>query len=215
MRVPIDSGYAELLVLHDRPKSGEILCAACGNRFDVDPLRVEWDEGSEKIADFVSARAHVVVREAVLDEIATVCRGWRKGAVEMPDHPNLRRPLAPGRGAKRRVWLPYEGPQLVELVPTLDVEILPQSTVVIDWSCQTCGRIVYKAFNGIERRDSRTFTPRVAGQGLFFENRLLTGAVIFRPKYSGLLLCSDGAREFIQSRGYSNIEFLEVGELVG
>ncbi len=215
IQVPVGSGFAELLVLHDQQPQAPVVCEVCGRRSDSGPLRVEWDQGSDAIADFTFARGHIVIKEQVADQLALRCSGFRKGPVEMPDHPNLHRPSGPRARRKRQVWLPYEGQALCELLVTHEVDMRSESTAVVEHICHACGRIIYAAFNGIERKNSRGRTPRESGKGLFFTAASIEGdAEIFRPRFTGLTLCTTKVKEYIEQQGYTNVEFLEVGELV-
>jgi hypothetical protein len=100
------------------------------------------------------------------------------------------------------------------MVVTSDVPLRPKSTVKIELECRACGRIKYKSFEGIAEKDMDATIPRTPGKGLFFAQKDLQGADFFRPKYTGLILCTDLAKKFIEERQYNNVEFLEVGEIL-
>ena len=210
LQVPVGGGFAELMELDQDPESLE--CDACRWSRPAEPLAAEWDEGSDRIGDFTFAGARIVCKKTVVDELRQRFGGIREGLVEFPDHPNLRRPSRVTKRTPRRVWLPYEGPPLVELIPTVEVPLLPESTALIESRCDECGRVVYASFEGIERKNSRQHVPREAGMGLFFRRSDLRGVNFFRPHSTFLTLCSDGAKQHIRTKRYANIELLEVGD---
>lgn len=208
----MSSGFAEMLQLFAKPSAEEVLCRACGWSRPHEPLTVEWDDGSDKIGDFTSAGARVVATAKVADELLGEFGGARKGSVSMPSHPRLIRPAK--RTRTKRVWLPYDGPPLCELIVTRETALLPQSTAAFTPRCHACGRVEYQSFDGIETQRGDKRTPRTPGMGLFFRGEDLRGDSLFRPPFSGLVLCTSRLKEFVKNRGYSNVEFLEAGELL-
>lgn len=214
LQVPVSLEYAEMLVLYRDPPRDQVACSACEATNWHEPLVVEWDSGSDEIGDFTHARARIVTKAAVADELLQRFHGFTKGRIEMPDHPKLRRPQRITKRTPKRVWLPYSGPELVEFLVSREVPLLPGSSAIIDWVCQQCGRIMYKGFEGLEEKTIRSHVPRKEGKGLYFRGADLCGADFFRPRSTGLTLCTDGARRFMQERAYSNIEFLDVGDIV-
>lgn len=169
------------------------------------PLEVVWDRGSDVVEDFVFGYGFVFAKESVGAEVAGTFGGISLHELEMlPDE----------LGGKPRVALPYQGPPLCELVPTRQVELLPRSTVEIEEQCGQCGRVTYKRFLGLERRSGRLHTPRKPEHGLFFDSVELSGVHIFQPRNTGLFLCDETVKEFVTTQGYSNVEFLQVGELL-
>jgi hypothetical protein len=156
----------------------------------------------------------VVLQSRVADSLLEHFSGFKRGPVEMYDHPNLRVPKRVTRRTAKRVWLPYEGPKLCELVITREVPLHPRSTVEIEFVCEACGRIQYKSFIGVGQKSFGRTIRRKPGKGLFFKKKDLKGADFFKPKYTGWNLCTDRANEFIKEAGYTNIEFLEVGDIL-
>jgi hypothetical protein len=211
----VDAGYAELLVLHRPPSRRIEVCPACGAGTSTGPLRVEWDDGSDRIGDFTHARAHLVVRKDAATALQSRFRGFRLGAIEMPDHPNLRKPTRITKRTPKRVWLPYDGPELCELVVEREVPLLPESTVTVESMCDSCGRPTYSSFDGMEERSGTGRKLREPGKGLLFRATDLQRSDFFRAAFTGLSLCTDAAKTFIESRGFTNIEFLESGDILG
>jgi len=94
------------------------------------------------------------------------------------------------------------------------VDLHPSSTVEVDYTCEACDVVRYKRFFGIEKKNSRCHVPRTPGEGLFFRRSDLGGAGFFKPRHAGFRLCTQQARVFIEEQQYTNVEFMEVGELL-
>lgn len=216
--VLVGNEYAELLNLWiDWPAQ---TCRNCGQAIPpienyVRHIDVEWADGSDVIGDFVFAlMGPIVVKSEIADELLQRFRGFVKGELRMPDHPNLRKPTRVTKRTPKRVWLPYEGPELCYIKITKDVPLLPLSTVNVESICDECGSIVYESFEGIERHDSREHVARTPGKGFFFDEDAVGDSDFFRPEFTGFTLCTDTARQFMLDRGYTNVEFLEVGDII-
>ena len=132
-------------------------CEACGAATvpQTFAIQVEWDDGSDLLGDFVHAGAKIVTRRTIGETLQTRFGGITLGEVAMPDHPNLRRPKRVTKRTPRRIWLPYEGPELCYLDP-VDVDLDPSSTIEIDKHCQECGTIRYRKLNGVEVKTPAT-----------------------------------------------------------
>lgn len=192
------------------------------------PLHLSWDEGSDHIADFTwgPGSAAVLVTDQVLQALSTRFSGFEGASVEMIQDPKLKRPIRPNRRSKRRVWLPYEGPPVQELWITTQVPCdLQRSSLQLTIHCPTCGFRFYQILGG-ERGETKwdrtimrseyTRVPRVPGQGLFVREKDLAGADLFKViERDDHTLCTDRAKDFITEQGFTNVEFFEIGELVG
>ena len=216
LQVPLGNEFAEMRSLHVPPDpAAASQCPACGaRRWNPPPLTVEWEEGSDEVADFVSAVARIVVRVSVADELLARFHGFEKGPVIMSDHPKLHRPARVTKRTRPRVWLPYQGPDLCELLVTRELPLLPESTVTVESMCSACGRVVYGAVEGCEQKNSRSHVCRQPGKGFFFSHALLTTDGFFRPQWMWYILCTGPVKEFIEARGFTNIEFLQAGDAV-
>ncbi len=214
-------------------------CGTCGNWHvrDVPPLIVSWVADSDLIGDFVWGSRHAIVRESVLKAIAERFKGAEAGTVMMRQDPRLRRPKRMTSRNKRRVWLPYEGPSLVELVaPRLVNADESRSTLKDHWICPECGRIFGQVV-GIEYKwadkihDSGEFdrngvllrrpldpvddqaVPREPGAGYLVSSEEMGGFDIVRlHQGGGVILTTELVKRFIEEQGYTNIDFREVGE---
>ena len=89
------------------------------------------------------------------------------------------------------------------------------STVTVERRCDQCGRSVYKRIDGVERRRGPTERiPRESGRGLYFDESVVGSRTIFRPRNTGYLLCTDAVRDFVVEQQWTNVDFLEVGEIL-
>jgi hypothetical protein len=196
-------------------------CPECSSsrQTRVQPLILVWEPGSDQVGDFTwpGFGSEVVAAEAVVAELEASFAGFERGPIEMVDDPDL------VRTRKRRVRLPYEGPALYELWTTAwtsaDVD---RSTIRLDRRCGTCGTEFWEV-DGIERRDSRydagsrqlvrTRVAREPDAGIFVRQDELSGADVFRvSQFPGWVLCTDAVRDLIIEHGFTNVDFLELGE---
>jgi hypothetical protein len=216
MQVPVNDRCACLSNLWiKRRLFGE--CSECGlPQYERPPnhIVVEWDIGSDHVCDFTFAIGPIVLKTEIADELLAHFAGFVKGEVRMIDHPNLRRPKKITKRTAKCVWLPYEGPPLCFMRMVKEVDFHTSSTVEIESNCQKCKKLIYKEFHGIEEKDSVRHVRREPGKGFYFHKHAVNGADFFRPKHTGFTLCTDKAKNFIEKRGYGNIEFLEVGNIV-
>jgi len=215
MKAPVSvSDFAMLLVIEEEMEKlpTRELCDACGASMAPDRLIVEWDDGSDTIGDFTHARGNLVSTERVYKELRREFKRLESRPVVMYDHPNLYRPK--GRTKRRRVWLPYEGPPLRTLDFPHVVDLRPESTVVVDSTCEKCGRVTYEEFVGIEERRGDRHVPRKPGKGLFVSAAQVGDNDFFTVRDTGLKLCTTTVREFVEAQGYTNVEFYEVGNIV-
>jgi hypothetical protein len=187
------------------------------------PLVFEWEAGSDRIGDFVWA----VLRIAVTARVRSVLKERFTGVVYLPvdfrQDPRVKRPTRVTKRTKKRVWLPYEGPPLIELWATAwvqpDMERSSFRVVGID---PGSGEPNYKldgieAFKSrwdpVEHTMSRWREPREPGKGLFIREEALQGASIFRiyPQ-PGRLLCTEAVKDCLEEHEITNVAFLESGE---
>ena len=203
------SEYAELLSIY--VPTVEIECSLCG-RGRLPDLLLEWEDGSDEVGDFTSAGARIVCKESVATLIGRF-KGWEARSIQFNDHPKLHKPA--GGSRVRRIWLPYEGPPLVEVAPTFLVkDPAPETTFAVEQRCEACGVPAYKRFDGVEQWDSRGRRGRSPGKGLFVKESDLRGNDIFGLFGTGLVLATDRVRETIVSEDFSNVAFLEYGQVI-
>ena len=109
----------------------------------------------------------------------------------------------------------------------IDVRILRHVDIDWDRSCiktnEEDGEIIHRIQGGENIEvdvDPDTFEvltqriPRVKCGGIFVNASLLEGHSLFKVnKFPVLNLCTDAVRDFIIAKGYTNIDFFEIGEL--
>ena len=101
---------------------------------------------------------------------------------------------------------------------------MERSSISIRKSCSTCGRVDYEV-TGIAHRDSsinlktgdyRQFLiPRKHNRGVYVHGNDLRGADFFEVvEFPGRVLCTDRAKRFIEEQRFTNVAFLEVGDVI-
>lgn len=227
---PEDSPFAEA---GRRGTWGEVegkpaVCPECTGTNDIriQPLLIEWEPGSSVVGDFSwpGLSDDVAVTEQVANALEAQFRGFERGPVEMVQDPRLKRPSRITKRTKPRVWLPYDGPPLCDLWVTKWVGMdRERSSARLKRKCRTCGE-EYFDLEGVEKREGywdqrrlkhfRILVPRQAGKGLYIRKRELSGADIFRViEFPSPVFCTDRVKHFIQDHEFTNITFLEMGEV--
>lgn len=162
-----------------------VLCPECGTSSSerVPPLIMEWIPGSDTIGDFVCTAIcdGFVLKSAVALVLSSQFHGIKLGSVEMIQDPKLNRPTRPTKRTKSRVWLPYDGPQLHELlVPTFVPIDQKRSTARLVKKCSACEYerweldcIEHTKSHWDKRRGvyMRVRIPRERGKGMLFEEK--------------------------------------------
>lgn len=230
---PLDHSHAEAYArgswVTQESASRDELCPECTGPLHrpmrTSPLVLEWAEGSDQVGDFVwvGLKGDAAIRVHIGEELAQRFGGIVLGPVEMTQDAKLRRPKRVTKRTKRRVWLPYEGPPLLELLVQHWVHAdLERSSLAPRTDCSSCGLREYElsgveAIRGIWDQASLTYrterVPRDQNLGLFLHGCRLDEASVFRVhEVPGFVFCTEPVREFILTQGYSNVSFLEVGE---
>jgi hypothetical protein len=215
LRIPSDNDFAQLNRHYQEPLGSR--CQECNAVLEDIPqeLSVEWADGSDCVGDFVYAGTDIVLRKSVADDLHKVATGFTTMSIDFFDHPNLRKPKGKSRAQRvKRIWIPYEGPPLIQLIPTRKVSPNRQSTVEVESTCKTCGTIRFSSILGVEKKNIAMHEKRIAGKGVFINREDLRGDDIFNLAYTQITLCTSNVKEFIEKNNYSNIEFLEYGNLV-
>lgn len=110
-------------------------------------------------------------------------------------------------------WLPKEKVEIVALFTNITVPILPQSTVKYGISGVTKKDCI-KEIIGSAKVHGDNIIPRETNKGLFFCEKDVGEYSFFKPMNSSFLLCTEVVKEYIEKKQYSNILFLEVGDIV-
>jgi hypothetical protein len=197
-------------------------CPACERAIvePQQPLILEWWPDSAIVGDFTWPGARVVVRADVMSELSRHFKGAESGPLEMWQNPRLKRPKRVTKRTTPRVWLPYEGPPLVELWVSAWVTIDETRSSLVGFKCSACG-FIRGTIDGVEEKPgdvtgqglAREHIRRRPRAGLLIPRAALQNCDIFRASQAERwVLCTEPVKRFIQERGYTNIDFWEVGE---
>ena len=208
-------GYAELLE-HYVKISGE-RCGKCRGLLSSPQAAdlaatVEWDVGYDVIGDFMHCGGRVIAHREIISELVTrfcgACEVKAKFSLPQAEPANAK------KKTKKKDVMPDLYPEIAVLHISKEIDPLPQSTVSFSDRCSGCGSYHIESLTGVEQWDLRAHTPRVDGSGLFVRSEDLDGCDFFRPRHSGYVLCTDRVREFVLERGYTNVRFLEFGNVI-
>jgi hypothetical protein len=193
----------------------------------IPPLVIQWEPGSDALGDFTWALGapEVVITARVTDLLLSEFQGFKPSRVVMQQDPEITQGRRRSKQSEPRVWLPYDGPPLRELWVTRHLNAdRSRSTVREALNCACCGRINYEV-RGVESRSSRfdqqkkqlveVHVPRVPGQGIYVHEGDLGGADFFEVvEFPDRVLCTDRAKRFIEEQRFTNVAFLEVGDMI-
>jgi hypothetical protein len=174
-------------------------CPEChaGRRERTKPLVIEWQPGSDNLADFTwpCGLEEVVVTERVKQLLAAAkSTGLDIGPVEMVQDKRVKKPLRQISRARKRIWLPYDGTPLWSLDVnswcSLDLVLSKRSVV---FECKVCHRQEFSitpnaplAVNGKTWDGSDFFRIRELGRIIFISERLK--AEIEAAQFTNLLI---------------------------
>lgn len=206
------------------------LCGSCTGSSEerVKPLIVAWQQGSDLIGDFTCTAAGCdgfMMTDRVFRDLTSNFRGFEGGPVEMvrDDESDDATPGEEPSGPC--VELPYRGPRLFELWVTAYVHMdAVRSTAKLTKKCDLCGFRRYEV-TGIESKTSKwnpvkrdlddLWVAREPGKGIFVRSEELGDVDFFRVnEFDGWVMCTNRAKEFIEHRGFQNIDFLEMGDVL-
>jgi hypothetical protein len=170
----------------------------------ISPLVIEWEEGSDVIADFTwpcGLDERVVTQKVkdCLDNHGFI--GVSLGPVEMFQNPKLKKPARVGARNKKRIWLPYEGPRLWDLSTTswcnLDVQ---KSKRTLIKECDICHRKQYDVLDGAA---PLVVDPKTWDGSEFFKIRELGDLVFVLEK----------VKKVFEKAGFANVKIEERGRI--
>lgn len=190
----------------------------------IEPLVMEWEADSDCIGDFTwpSLDKDIVVTEQVGDALKERFCGFSLGQVEMVQNVSMKKIRSEIKKGKRRVVLPYKGPKLINLFVKKWVSFDFKKSSFTASSGGT-GEEIYNVY-GVEKVEVKydktknktiyTRTPRISGKGIFINFSDLNGADIFRIKQlPASIFCSDVVKKFVEKEKFSNVQFLEMGDI--
>ena len=187
---------------------------------------IEWKPGSTIISDFIwphgfAGALHVVAKADVAKELVANFSGAILLEVRVA-------PPEDGRQRSNLVPYPYDGPPLCVIwIPQLasaDENLSTYSDELTEYGFEQT------VYHGVEQWDydwdadwdtptdpgfAMVHTERKPGQGMFVLEQELAGNDFVRQRqWPGAHLCTDKVREFVLARGFTNIVFLEVGNVI-
>lgn len=186
--------------------------AQMGQDLSLGYIQVMWDDWLAKgnvIPDFVFS-AYTICRKEIAEDLKSNFNGintinlfWKKNPKELA-----------AKDTKRLKWLPKENVEMLCIFSDVSIPILPKSTVKYGFSGQT-GRNCIKNVIGGATLQGDDIVPREKGMGLFFSSKDIGDYNFFKPiDASSFLLCTETTKIYIENQQYSNILFLEVGDII-
>ena len=157
-------------------------------------IRVTWNDYLSKgnlVPDFLYS-SYVICKREIAMELKQRFEKLEIGELEW--HKNPKEIVA--KDIRRLRWLPKEEVDLVHIYSKINIPILPQSTVIM--SKGNDGKDWIKDYIGEETLFGTKHTPREFGKGIFIDKRELGDFDFFR----------------IEKRGFSNVLFLEIGDVI-
>lgn len=177
--------------------TGGHICNCCGESTArlVEPIEIEWDDGTDHIGDFSWGGYQCVVQERVRDFLRS--HGFEVGFGDV-------RVVRPTERAKRpRVPFPYHGPRLSWIVPAVKLFVDEQrSGIRVLSDCEVCG----------ERRYSFKREGLVLGSAAWRGEKIFTVAQFSR---SGALFITEDALQTLTKGGFSNLSPRLAGHIDG
>ena len=173
-------------------------------------IRVTWNDYLSKgnlVPDFLYS-SYVICKREIAMELKQRFEKLEIGEFEW--HKNPKEIVA--KDVRRLRWLPKEEVDLVHIYSKIYIPILPQSTVIM--SKGNDGKDWIKDYIGEETLFGTKHTTRELGKGIFIDKRELGDFDFFRIEKSTFLLCTENVKEYIEKRGFSNVVFLEVGDVI-
>jgi hypothetical protein len=188
------------------------------------PLVLEWETGSDKVGDFVwPSGGRVAAKKSVLNAFAQEFPNIEIGPVEMVQDASIK-PQKKSNHLKPRVWLPYEGPLLEELIVNHTVPLLPDTTAKVIDVCNSCGR-KSRILLGVETQEYKWDISASAlvevrkqkepGKGIFVARSNIESHSFFRiEEFSSAIFCTNDTKRQVEKYQLTNISFLEYGDLI-
>jgi hypothetical protein len=169
-------------------------------------LELAWTGGP--MGDFTSAIGPVLALRSVGEELAA-----RFGGLDLLPICVTKPKGERGMRIQEKVW---------HLKPTRVIQYNPElSTLELKAGCDVCGRRSYRILGTEtdpgeeligERWEPVPGRPRRPGNGVLLPRSAIEGTPIFL--YEPFTLVTDDVRRFIEAKGWTNVRFLEYGEVV-
>jgi len=176
-------------------------------------LKVTWDNylaKGNRISDFCHSSYIICLRSIALDlmskynGLTCIELLWDKNPLEIIS-----------KNRRRLKWLPTEYVDYVHLVSTIEIPVLNISTVKYEPSIINGEPCISEMFGVSEYSlAERQVTERKPQMGIFIESTLVENYDFFRPVNTPILLCKESVKNDLMIKQYTNLIFLEVGEII-
>ena len=173
-------------------------------------IKVTWNDYHSKgngIPDFLYG-GYIVCKRKIAIELSQIFNKIEIGELEW--HKNPKEIVA--KDIRRLRWLPKEEVDLVHIYSKIYIPILPQSTVIIEKKVN--GEEYIDSYIGVESIIGEKHILREKEKGIFIQQKEIKNFDFFRIEKSYPLLCTENVKEYIEKRGFSNVLFLEVGDVI-
>jgi len=184
----------------------------------VQPLIIEWEPDSDVVGDFTwpGFDSDIIVKETVAKVLqAANVPGFELGPVQMQENSEP----AKRRSRKRRVKLPYSGPQLWELWVTAWTNLDSARSTVTEITKEDGVR--HFEVSGVQHLEQAwdqeraelvtVLHPRVEGEGVIVPQ----AQGIFRVReFPAWVFCTDDVKRLIEEHEFTNVRFLEMGDVL-
>jgi len=199
IQVGIDAAYA-----HVHAQLGQN--TSIGSR-----INVMWDSWLAKgniIPDFLFSM-YCICKKEIADDLTQKFNGLDDLELCWTKNPNELN----AKNLDRLKWLPKGNIELRVILTRMAIPILPQSTVIYGKSGLT-GNDCIKEIVGASQLRGNVITPRDMEKGIFFSEKEVGDYDFFKPTTTSFLLCTEKVKRYIESKHYSNVFFLEVGDII-
>lgn len=194
----IDRKYAQIhSQMEQEPKEG---------------ITVMWDDWLVKgniIPDFIFS-VYSISKTKIIEGLQNRFNGLEK--IKLLWEKNPKEEVA--KNIHRLKWLPKEKVDLSAMITTAQIPFLSQSTVV--YSMDSGGKKYIDKVIGIENYYGGNLLPRESGKGFFFDKKAISDYDFFTP--IGIpntrIYCTEKVKLYIQDKEYTNVYFIEVGDII-
>lgn len=180
------------------------------------PLIIKWDLQARVAGDFTfpCVVSDIMVKRTIGEELLRAgFKGFQLGSVEI-------------QTKQKTIRLKSPAGLIHEFVEILITKVVPLRETKSTFSTEiSMGKTYYRMpgiayatatnYGRIKEPLNRVLVPREKGKGFFVQENLLSGCDVFRvSEFEGRTLCTDRFREFVKEHGYTNVSFLEAGDVV-
>ena len=194
----IDRKYAQIhSQMEQEPKEG---------------ITVMWDDWLVKgniIPDFIFS-VYSISKTKIIEDLQNRFNGLEK--IKLLWEKNPKEEVA--KNIHRLKWLPKEKVDLSAMINTAQIPFLSQSTVV--YSMDSGGKKYIDKVIGIENYYGGNLLPRESGKGFFFDKKAISDYDFFTPIDipNTRIYCTEKVKLYIQDKEYTNVYFIEVGDII-